>query len=109
MVHVFWLQPWKVFDLTEEQLGILASVIRQAFVVDDFEGAQFHLLDTSADGEDGQRTPQVFGFDDLPILAEDALKAAFDRFAVTYHAFMAESKPKPWRPRPDQPQQGLFD
>ena len=82
MVHVFWLQPWKVFNLTEEQLGILASVIRQAFVVDDFEGAQFHLLDTSADGEDGQRTPQVFGFDDLPILAEDALKAAFDRFAV---------------------------
>lgn len=108
-VHLFWLQPWKAFDLTEEQLGILASVIRQTFAVDDFEGARLHLLDTSADGEEGKRRPQVFGFNDLPMLGDDALKAAFDRFSAAYDAFSAERKPKPAPPRPALPQQDLFD
>lgn len=110
-VHLFWLQPWKTFDLTEEQLGLLASVIRQAFAVDDFEGARLYLLDTSADEEDGQRSPQVFGFDELPMLGDDALKAAFDRFAAAYDAFSAERKPKPERKRPegDAGQPRLFE
>lgn len=111
IVHLFWLQPWKAFDLTEEQLGVLASVIRQTFAVDDFEGAQLYLLDTSADEEHGQRSPQVFGFEDLPMLEDDALKAVFDRFAAAYDTFMAERKPKSERKRPedDVGQPRLFD
>ena len=110
-VHLFWLQPWKRFELTEEQLGILASVIKQTFVVDDFEDANLYLLDTSADEGDEKRSPEVFGFDDLPLLSDDALKAAFDRFAVAYDIFVAERQPKAERPRPelDQRQQRLFD
>jgi hypothetical protein len=111
VVHIFWLQPWKDFNLTEEQLGVLASVIKQTFVVDDFDNAELYLLDTSADEENGQRSPRVFGFDDLPILTDDALKAAFDRFAAAYDAFVAERRPKPEQSRrkhdPGQPR--LFD
>lgn len=110
-VHLFWLQPWKTFDLTEEQLGLLASVIKQTFAIDDFEGARLYLLDTSADEESGQRSAQVFGFDELPMLGDEALKLAFDRFAAAYDIFSAERKPKPERRRPegDEVQPRLFE
>lgn len=110
-VHLFWLQPWKVFDLTEQQLGILASVIKNTFAVDDFIGAHLYLLDTSADDERGKRYPQVFGFDQLPVLEEEELKVIFDRFAAAYDIFKAERKPKPERKRPDGDEDlpGLFE
>lgn len=111
VVHLFWLQPRKKFNLTEEQLGILASVLKQTFAVDDFENAHLYLLDTSADAEDGQRSPKVFGFEDLPLLTDEALKAAFDRFVAAYDAFIVERMPKPKRRRPegDHRQPRLFD
>jgi len=110
-VNLFWLQPWKDFDLTEEQLGILASVIKQTYVVDDFADAKLYLLDTSTEEKGGQRTAQVYGFDDLPILGDQALKTAFDRFATAYDIFTKERKPKPDRKPPveDSRQSRLFD
>lgn len=101
LVRLFWLQPWKVFDLTEEQLGVLASVIKLAFVVDDFEDAQLYLLDTSAAYATAVRRPRVFDFADLPLLSQKTLTAAFDRFALAYDAFVRNRKPRPQRPDRD--------
>ena len=44
IVYIFWLQPWKSFDLSTEQLGVLASVLKMTFVVDDFADAELYLL-----------------------------------------------------------------
>lgn len=105
--HIFWLQPWKVFELTEEQHGIIASVIKDTFAVDDFEAAKLYMLDTSASDERSERQPEVYGFNDLPILSYDQLKAAFDRFAAAYDIFMATRKPKPdHRRKPEESLQG---
>lgn len=109
VVNVFWLQPWKKFSLSEEQLGILASVIKQSFFFDDFENANLYLLDTSADSENERRKPQVFSLDNLPILSDEALKSAFDRFAMAYDIFLVNRKPKSPRVRPDTPHPDLFD
>lgn len=108
-IKLFWLQPWKTFAFGEEQLGILASVIRDTFAVDDFEGAGLHLIDTSAKSEDADRSVQVLGFDDLPMLSDAALKAAFDRFALAWDRFVANRKPREERPhrQPERPE-GLF-
>ena len=111
VAQIFWLQPWKVFDLTEEQLGILASVIKQTFVVDDFAEAELYLLDTSADDKEGPRRPRIFGFNDLPILSDEQLTAAFDRYAAAHDIFVSQRKPRPERKRPeaDPRQPKLFD
>jgi hypothetical protein len=97
LVHIFWLQPWKLFDLTEEQHGIIASVIKNTFVVDDFENARLYMLDTSAPDKASERQPEVYGFDDLPILSYGQLKDVFDRFAAAYDIFIANRRPKPAR------------
>lgn len=109
VVHIFWLQPWKIFEMTEEQLGIVASVIKDTFVVDEFSEARLHMLDTSAPEKDSAREPQVFGFDDLPMLSYDQLKSAFDRFAAAYDIFSASRQAKAERPaRTDERQGNLF-
>lgn len=110
VVYIFWLQPWKTFDLSTVQLGVLASVIKLVFAVDDFEDAKLYLLDTSAENN-GLRHPEVFGFHDLPLLSADELKSTLGRFATAYDAFVANRRPKPERPRrrPDDRQSDLFN
>lgn len=110
-VYIYWLQPWKCFDLSTEQLGLLASVIKSTFVRDDFDDADLYLLDTSADGDDGVRTPKVLHFADLPLLSEEGLTAALSRFAVAYDRFVENRKPRPDQmpDRPDVQQRDLFE
>jgi hypothetical protein len=105
VVHIFWLQPWKLFELTEEQHGIIASVIKNTFVVDDFEAAQLYMLDTSAPDNKSARQPEVYGFDDLPLLSYSQLKSAFDRFSAAYDVFSTNRRPK--ADRREQPADNL--
>ncbi len=88
---------------------MLASVLKMPFVIDDFENADLYLLDASADGDGGNRSPKVLGFADLPLLLEHELNDALSRFANAYDAFVANRKPKPERER-QQPEdyQGDF-
>jgi hypothetical protein len=106
-IQIFWLQPWKTFELNEEQLGLLASVIKQTFVVDDFAKAELYMLDTSARGPTKTRCPKVYGFSELPLLGDEGLKAVFDRFAAAYDIFVKIRPPKPERPgKKRDPRQG---
>lgn len=110
-VYIYWLQPWKRFELTQEQLGLLASVIKMTFIRDDFSEADLHLLDTSADSEYGMREPKVLHLNDLPLLSEEKLTAALGRFASAYDRFVANRKPQRDQTRGsrDLPQPDLFD
>lgn len=108
---IFWLQPWKFFELSEEQMGVLATVIRHAFAIDEFEHADLYLLDTSADKYSRARRPRVFGFADLPLLTDAQLKSAFDRFALAYDAYQQNRRPPPKPPKHphnDDPDQGTL-
>lgn len=110
--HIFWLQPWKKFELTTEQLGVLASVIKHTYVVDDFEKADLYLLDASADEKNGPRKPAVLSFSDLPLLSDEQLSASLGRFVKAYNAFLTNRKPQQQQPRgrkPDSGQTDLFD
>lgn len=110
LVKIFWLQPWKTFELNEEQLGVLATVIRDTFAVDDFEGAHLHMLDVSAQGA-GARSVKIYDFPDLPTLSSMQMKRTFDRFASAYDEFIGERVPKARRPRPsaETEQLDIFD
>lgn len=83
---LYWLQPRRRYALTAEQLGILASVIKMAFVVDDFEeaGAELELFDVSIPQGGSERAPRILNFSDLPLLSESGLQDALERFAEAY-------------------------
>lgn len=105
-VFIFWLQPWRTFEFSTESLGVLASVIRLTYAVDDFENAKLHLVDTSAPGPKKPRETKVFGFDDLPLLTHAELTSALGRFAGAYDIHLTTRAPRAERPRkrPDDPQ-----
>lgn len=109
-VYVYWLQPWKAFDLTTEQLGLLASVIKMTFMVDEFENADLYLLNTSSDDDSGERRPKVLGLNDLPLLSMPQLTDALTRFASAYDSYLLSRKSRSTSSshRPDDDQFDLF-
>ena len=83
-VVIFWLQPRKTYALTDEQLGVLSSVIRRTFIVDDFEAADIEILDLSAPAGANDRATRVFSLESFKSISDEDLLSAFSRFAAAY-------------------------
>lgn len=109
-VYLFWLQPRKTYSLNTQQFGILATVIRQLFAVDDFEGANLQILDLSAPDGSGERATELYGFEELPMLSDAELSGYLGEFAAAYDTLSEEGfEPKKRQyKQPGQDQGQLF-
>lgn len=106
-VYFFWLQPRKTYALNTQQFGILATVIRQLFAIDDFEGAKLQILDLSAPDGSDVRSTQVHSFDSLPMLTDEKLEQYLGDFAKAYDLLTDEGfEPKKRQYKKPQDDQG---
>jgi hypothetical protein len=112
-LRIFALQPRRKYILSEEQLGVFASVIRRVFDRIGFEMADLELLDLSCLPGSKNRQLTIYRFSDLPLLSDAELLPHFERFAQAYDNLVSSGYSKPVRkakrkPGPDS-QLGLFD
>jgi hypothetical protein len=82
-IKIFWLQPRRGFYPTLEGVGTLAVIIRMTFI-DEFDEFDLELLDLSVPRGSKERVPRTLGFSVLPLLSEDNVRAALERFAQAY-------------------------
>jgi hypothetical protein len=100
-VKLFWLQPRRHFSPSLEGLGTLAAMIRMTFA-DDFDDFDLELLDLSVPDGESQRVSRIYCFSALPLLGEDAVATALQRFADAYDKVREMGVTRPAR-RPRRP------
>jgi hypothetical protein len=106
---LFWLQPRKRFALSIRQLGLLGSLIRKTYLVDDFANVGLEFLDLSV-GSGNQRQCAAHRLEELPTLSDDEVAHCLDRFLCAYDAIPeSDAKKQDRPPRPSPPSAGLFD
>lgn len=99
---IYWLQPRKAFALNLEQLGILVSVIRFAYLVEDFEGVGLELLDLSVPVGLAKRSSTTYRLGDLPLLSASAINDMFTRFLVAFDEAKMPARPRRPSRRPGE-------
>jgi len=109
-IKIYWLQPRRRYGLTYEQMGVLAAIIRLAFVRDDFDAAGLELFDASVPEGSRERAGATYSFSDLPVLSDSDIKSALTRFVAAYDEICAEDVQPSTRKdkRRDGGQPGLF-
>jgi len=111
--HVFWFQPRRSFALSELGLGVIASVFRMTFLIDDLASAGIELLDLSA--PNGTRLHVQYTLETLPTLSDAEVTAVLQQLAQAYDAicvmqrdWVAEQRARRAK-RPSPPMEpGLF-
>ena len=100
-VRIFWLQPRRHYAPTIEGLGTLAVIVRMTFS-DEFDDFELELLDLSVPDGTEERVPRTFGFGNLPVLSEEQVQIALERFAQAYDTVRKTGVRRPTRRgRPD--------
>lgn len=102
----FYLQPRKdrKYALSLAQMGLLASIMKATYLVDDFEGVGFEICDLSAPpGQD--RQPRIFTLKDFNLLSEAEVNELLQRFARAYDTLKARGIEQKKRP-PKRPPAG---
>ena len=108
--HVFWLQPRKTHALSDLQLGLLASIIRHTFLVDDFENVGFEVLDLSVFPGTKYRAARTFRLDSLVLVSDSEVHTLLQQFATAFDRVRArgvEHRKRPPKRPPEKPD--LFD
>jgi hypothetical protein len=101
IVKIFWLQPRRGFNPTIEGLGALATILRMTYT-HDFDDFDVELLDLSRPSGAKERALRTFSFGDLPLMPEDEVRLALERFAQAYDLVCSMGVQRPERrPRPD--------
>lgn len=89
-VRYFWAQFRKGFALSDIQLGVMASVFRRTFLVDDHRAADLEIFDMSASKGVGSRTPRVLRLSELPTIPDDTVIDVLQRVVDAYDAVRAK-------------------
>lgn len=100
--NIFWLQPRRRFALNDTQLGLLASIIRMSYLVDDFQEVGLNLLDLSVPEGSTEREMKMFQLDSLPLVSIAETEALLQRFARAYDTVCASGLQRK-QPKPKQP------
>jgi len=103
VVKILWLQPRRRYGLSVNQLGILGSVIRHTFLVDDWAEATVQILDCSCPEGGSARALQMYEIEDLPILPDDKLLAAFEILLTAYNELVQSGYQRPVRRPKEKP------
>jgi hypothetical protein len=80
--HVFWFQPRRTFALTQLGLGVIGTIFRMTFLVDDLANAGVELLDLSAMGATRQHVR--YRLPDLPTVSDAEVTAVLQRLVRAY-------------------------
>lgn len=111
--HVFWFQPRRSFALTQLGLGVIASVFRMTFLVDDLSEAGVELLDVSA--PHGVRLHVQYTLETLPMLSDAEVTAvlqqlvqAYDEICAMERDWAAEARARDARRKRAPMEAGLF-
>lgn len=108
--YVFWLQPRKGHAHSLAELGLLASIVKVTYLVDDWEDVGFEVCDLSAPILGGKRDPRTYHLESFSLHSETEVHEALQRFARAYLSLKAkgiETKKRSTK-RPDVGP-GLFD
>jgi hypothetical protein len=85
--HVFWFQPRRTFALTQLGLGVIASIFRMTFLVDDLARAGIEMLDLSA--PDKVRVHARYTLENLPTLSDAEVTAVVQQLVQAYDEICA--------------------
>ncbi|TAK87234.1 MAG: hypothetical protein EPO20_05370 [Betaproteobacteria bacterium] len=103
--YVFWLQPRKEYAFNVGQLGLLASMVKVTFLVDDFRDVGFELCDMSAPlGK--ERDPNTYHLESFNILSEAGIREKLQLFALAYDRCVARGVERSKRTPKQQPPAG---
>lgn len=107
-VKIFWLQPRRRYSPTIAGMGALAVMVRMTYS-GEFDDFDLELLDLSVPDGKKERVRRIFGFGDLPTIAEDVVRDALERFAQAYDIVcsVGVQRPERRRRRRDDDQQSL--
>lgn len=86
----FWLQPRKFYALNLGELGLLASIVKLAVLVDDFRELDFEVCDMSAPAAGQGRRPTIYGLDSFNVLSEAETKEKLQLLAIAYDRLVAK-------------------
>jgi hypothetical protein len=89
-VRYFWSQFRKTFALSEVQLGVMASVFRRTFLVDDDRAADLEIFDMSVPHGAKSRSPRILRLSELPTIPDDAVVEVLQRVVDAYDAVCAK-------------------
>jgi hypothetical protein len=89
-VRYFWAQFRKTFALSEVQLGVMASVFRRTFLVDDDRAADLEIFDMSTPSGGSARCPRVLRLSELPTIPDDSVVDVLQRVVDAYDAVRAK-------------------
>jgi hypothetical protein len=109
-VKIFWLQPRRGFNPSDEGLGLPAEMVRQMYRAD-FDDFELELLDLSVPADEAQHRSRRLGFGDLPAVSDKDLEAAAQHFADAYDIVRQMEIKRPERQRRERPSdtRDLFD
>lgn len=106
----FWLQPRKHYALNLGELGLLASMVKLAVLVDDFRDLDFEVCDMSAPAADQDREPTIYNLDSFNILSEAQTAEKMQLLAIAYDRLIARGVQRSQRTpkHPSAPGPDLF-
>lgn len=99
---IFWLQPRRSYALTHQQRGLLASVLRMTYAVDDFEAADLELVDLSVPEGSKLREPRIFNFESLPLLNGQEVRDLLAKFVRAFERAQNDGMIRRERQRKDR-------
>ncbi len=94
-IRYFWAQFRKTFALSDVQLGVIASVFRRTFLVDEHEAADLDIFDMSVPAGASDRYPRLLRLSELTTIADDAVIEVLQRVVDAYDIVC--SKDIDWR------------
>lgn len=98
----FWLQPRKFYALSVGELGLLASMVKLAVLVDDFRDLDFEVCDMSAPAAGQDRKPTIYHLDSFNILSETETSEKLQLLTIAYDRLVARGVQRSQR-TPKQP------
>lgn len=108
--YAFWLQPRKSYALNTKELALLASMVKLAVLVDDFQDVGFELCDMRAPAEGEDRQPTTYHLESFEILSETETRDRLQLLAIAYDRLVARGVQRSQRTpkHPPSPAPGLF-
>lgn len=80
----FWLQPRKTYALDLGDLGLLASMVKLAVLVDDFQDVDFEVCDMSSAAAGRPRETTTYRLGSFDVLSEEQTRAKLQLLAIAY-------------------------
>lgn len=112
-LKVFWLQPRKSFALSDYELKVVSTILRQSLDDNGLEGCGLFLLDCSVNQGETERSVKTYSFDSIGQLDPDELHLLasnfLDAFSVLSNMNIARKSSRKKKSKEDDNKQGGFE